>query len=133
MSTCPHSLFSDVAMLLTISRALLDEIGAHAAETPEREVCGLLLGTDARVERVMRCANVAPDARRHFEVDPAALLAAHRAARGGGPRPIGHYHSHPSAEPIPSAYDAAMADPGSYWIIVTGTDIRCWWSRADGP
>lgn len=119
-------------MELAISRALLAEIRAHAAEEPEREVCGLLLGTGAEVSRVVRCANVAPDPRRHFEIDPAALIAAHRAGRGGGPRPIGHYHSHPSGAATPSARDAAMAETGSFWLIVAGDGIGCWWSVRGG-
>jgi proteasome lid subunit RPN8/RPN11 len=119
-------------MELAISRALLDEIMAHAAEQPEQEVCGLLLGADNVVDRVVRCANVASDPHRHFELDPAALIAAHRAGRAGGSTPIGHYHSHPSGRATPSAHDAAMADPGSFWLIVAGDEITCWWSKKGG-
>jgi proteasome lid subunit RPN8/RPN11 len=119
-------------MELTISRALLDEIRAHAADDPEREVCGLLLGAGGVVARVVRCANVAADPRRQFELDPAALIAAHSAARAGGLRPIGHYHSHPSGRAVPSALDAAMADPGNFWLIIAGDEIACWWSQSGG-
>jgi proteasome lid subunit RPN8/RPN11 len=119
-------------MELAISRALLDEIRAHAAEEPDREVCGLLLGHDAQVRQVCRCRNVAGDPARRFEIDPAALIAAYRAARSGAPGLIGHYHSHPAGQAIPSACDAEMADPGSFWLIIAGPDIRCWWSVAGG-
>jgi len=120
-------------MELTISRALLDEIRAHAAEDAGREVCGLLLGAGNAVSAVRRCANVAAEPERRFEIDPAALIAAHRAARGGGAAPIGHYHSHPSGAAIPSACDAAMADPGSFWLIVAGDAIGCWRAVPGGP
>jgi proteasome lid subunit RPN8/RPN11 len=120
-------------MRLTISRALLDEIRAHAAEQPDREVCGLLIGEKERVTAVLRCANVAVDPQRTFEIDPAALIAAHRAGRAGGPRPIGHYHSHPSGVAMPSARDAAMAETGLFWLITAGGEINGWRSVAGGP
>lgn len=119
-------------MELAISRELLDEIRAHAAEQPDREVCGLLLGHDAQVLQVRRCRNIAEDPARRFEIDPAALIGAWRDARSGKPGPIGHYHSHPSGRAIPSACDADMADPGSFWLIVAGPDIGCWWAVAGG-
>jgi proteasome lid subunit RPN8/RPN11 len=61
---------------------------------------------------------------------PAALIAAHRAARAGGPALVGHYHSHPGGSPVPSARDAAAAEPGSYWIIAGSGALRAWY--ADG-
>lgn len=81
---------------------------------------------------VRPCRNVAPDPRDSFEIDPAALIAAHRAARSGGPAPIGHYHSHPRGPAHPSARDAAMAEPGSYWLIAGEGELRGWRARTDG-
>lgn len=119
-------------MELAISRACLDEILAHAAEAPEHEVCGLLLGHGGVVEAVRRCRNVAADPARRFEIDPAALIAAHREARSGAPKLIGHYHSHPGGRPVPSACDAEMADPGAFWLIVAGANIACWRAVSGG-
>ena len=119
-------------MDLTISRALLDEIRAAAMASPDAEICGLLLGREAMVEAIRPCANVAADPRDSFEIDPGALIAAHRAARAGGPVLIGHYHSHPGGDATPSARDAAAARPGSYWIIVASDDVGCWLAAADG-
>jgi proteasome lid subunit RPN8/RPN11 len=91
------------------------------------EVCGLLFGDDRRIEAAQACANVAEDPRRSFEIDPARLLAAHRAARTGGAKIVGHYHSHPSGSATPSARDAAAAaGDGAIWLIVAGTDVRAW-------
>lgn len=126
-------------MELRISRAALDEILSAAAASPDAEICGLLLGSasgwGAAVAEVRPCVNVAADPRDSFEVDPAALIAAHRAARGGGPALVGHYHSHPGGFPDPSARDAAAAEPGSYWIIAGGGGLRAWHAegrQADG-
>jgi len=113
-------------MELRISSLLLDEIRAAAAGSPNAEICGLLLGRDGRVEAVVECANVAAEPADSFEIDPAALVAAHRAARAGAPVPIGHYHSHPNGRAEPSERDAAAAEAGSYWIIATHDDLRCW-------
>nr|WP_047169762.1 M67 family metallopeptidase [Sphingomonas sp. Y57] len=126
-------------MELRISRAAIDEILSAAAASPDAEICGLLLGAaSARgpvVERLRPCANVAADPRDSFEVDPAALIAVHRAARAGDAALIGHYHSHPGGCPEPSARDAAAAEPGSYWIIAGSGMLRAWYAdggQADG-
>lgn len=95
------------------------------------ETCGLLLGRDGAIDAILPAANVAADPARHFELDPAVLLRAHRAARLGGAPLLGHYHSHPSGVARPSATDAACATPdGSLWLIVAGSTARLW--RADG-
>jgi len=119
-------------MDLTISRALLDEIRRAAVASPEAEICGLLLGQGSRVQAIRPCANAASDPRDSFEIDPAALIAAHRAARAGGPAVVGHYHSHPGGHAAPSARDEAAAQPGSYWIIVAGEEVGCWLAAAGG-
>ncbi|QGP78333.1 M67 family metallopeptidase [Sphingobium sp. CAP-1] len=113
-------------MTVAISRGLLEHIMALAAASRD-EICGLLLGRADRIEAIAPAANVAPDPARHFELDPATLIAAHRAARGGGPAVLGHYHSHPSGVAAPSATDAACAAPdGSLWMIVGGGDVTLW-------
>lgn len=113
-------------MYLTISRPLFEELIQRAADSPDAEICGLLLGRGADIEALLPSANVAADPRDSFEVDPAVLIAAHRAARDGAPAPIGHYHSHPRGRATPSARDAAAAERGSFWIIIAGAEVGCW-------
>ncbi|KRB85734.1 hypothetical protein ASE00_02865 [Sphingomonas sp. Root710] len=119
-------------MDLTISRVLLDEMRRAAAASPDREICGLLLGRNRRIEGLLPCDNVAAMPEDSFEIDPVALIAAHRAARTGGPAVIGHYHSHPRGTATPSARDAEAAEPGSCWIIIAGNDVRGWFAAAAG-
>ena len=115
-----------------LSRSLAGEIISRAAQS-DQEVCGLLLGCAGHVTQLVVCRNVHPTPATHFELDPAALFAALRAARAGGPAVIGHYHSHPSGQATPSATDAAAAAAdGSIWIIVAGTDITAWKAVRDG-
>lgn len=113
-------------MRVSISRGLLEQIMSEAA-ADRHEVCGLLLGEAGRIKAVLPGANVAPDPARHFELDPAVLIAAHRDARAGGARIVGHYHSHPGGLAVPSETDAACAAPdGGLWLIVGGEAARLW-------
>lgn len=108
-------------MAVEITSGVLKRIVEEAGMASTREVCGLLLGSPECVTGVLPCRNVAPDPRAAFEIDPAQLIAAHRAARAGGPAVVGCYHSHPSGAALPSARDAEAAAPdGSIWIIVAG-------------
>lgn len=91
------------------------------------ECCGLLLGQGAVVEEVRPAPNVHPDPARHFEIDPAALIAAHKAARQGGPQVLGYYHSHPAGLAEPSATDRAQASgDGRIWAIVADGAVGMW-------
>ena len=113
-------------MKVRISRLLLEQIKALAA-ADAREVCGLLLGETGCIGDIRPAANIAADPARYFELDPAVLLAAHKAARLGGPAIMGHYHSHPSGRSEPSAVDAQNATPdGSLWMILAGEEIGLW-------
>ncbi|WP_174284859.1 M67 family metallopeptidase [Sphingomonas bacterium] len=117
-----------------ISTELLARIVAEAAVSPGVEVCGLLLGRGGHVEEARPSRNVAADPSCMFEIDPAALIAAHRAARAGGPAILGCYHSHPSGSAEPSARDAADAvAEGWLWAIVAGDGVRVWRAVAGGP
>ncbi|MEG3177561.1 M67 family metallopeptidase [Sphingomonas sp. RB3P16] len=120
-------------MAVEISSTLLARLLTEARSSPDEELCGLLFGTADVIATAERCANVAPDPSRFFEIDPAALFAAHRAARNGGPTLIGHYHSHPAGTPVPSAQDARWSlGDDALWLIVTAEEARLWRSAAPG-
>jgi proteasome lid subunit RPN8/RPN11 len=114
-------------MELLVTRALLHQLRDRAAAAHPREACGILLGRDDRIEEARGCANVHPDPASHFEIDPQALIDAHRAARAGGPAVIGYYHSHPQGTAEPSAVDrASAACDGRVWAIIAGQEV-CFW------
>lgn len=118
-------------MTVAISTAAYAQILAEAAASPDVEVCGLLFGTPDRIDEARAAANVATDPSVAFEVDPAVLFAAIRAARNGGPPVVGSYHSHPSGLANPSATDAAMIrEVGEIWLIIAGGALTAW--RASG-
>ena len=112
---------------ITLTSGALATLLAEAAASAPCEACGLLLGAAGHVETSLVTANVAPDPRAHFEIDPAALIAAHKAARGGGPQVVGYWHSHPNGRAGPSPTDGAAASgDGRVWIIVANGAITCW-------
>lgn len=120
----------------TIAAADRAEILRRAAASAA-EVCGLLLGVAApgtvAITHLLPAANVAADPARFFEIDPAVLLAAHRAARAGAPQVVGHYHSHPGGDATPSPRDAAAAAPdGALWLIAAAGTVAAWRAVADG-
>ncbi|OQW47654.1 MAG: hypothetical protein A4S16_07935 [Proteobacteria bacterium SG_bin6] len=118
---------------VSISSVLLDALRAASAASPAAEVCGLLYGRPDTIVAAEACPNVAPTPDRAFELDPAALIAAHRRAREGGLAIIGHYHSHPSGRAEPSATDADAAVPdGALWLILTAGEARLWRATPDG-
>jgi predicted GIY-YIG superfamily endonuclease/proteasome lid subunit RPN8/RPN11 len=101
---------------------LLESINAFP-----QEACGLILGRDNRIDTVVPAANVHPTPQTHFEIDPQALVDAHRAARHGGPDVLGYYHSHPGGPAEPSATDRAMATgDGRVWAIVGEGGVTFW-------
>ena len=119
-------------MALIVARGVIEALLAEAARHHPEECCGLLLG-ERGIEAILPAANVAADPLRRFEIDPAALIAAHKAARAGGPTMAGYYHSHPAGPAAPSATDrAAASGDGRVWAIVGRGEARFWRDAPSG-
>ena len=107
--------------MIKVPQGILEHLLTHAASAHPRECCGLLLGERGRITQAQPTRNVHPHPGTHFEIDPAALIAAHKAERAGGAHLIGYYHSHPTGDPEPSSTDRAQAaHDGKVWAIVAG-------------
>jgi len=120
-------------MTLEIAREAIEAIVADAAQAAPQEACGLLLGESGRIVQAKPCSNVAFEPETRFELDPQALIDAHRAERGGGAALLGYYHSHPSGPPEPSATDRAQASgDGKVWAIVAHGMLRLWRDDPEG-
>ena len=118
---------------LPISRRLHQRLIAIAGEAHPLEACGLLLGRFGRVQIARPTPNIHPTPATHFEIDPRALIAAHRAEREGGLKVMGYFHSHPTGDPHPSATDRALsAGDGKVWAIVAGERVMFWKDDAQG-
>ncbi|XUU61955.1 Mov34/MPN/PAD-1 family protein [Erythrobacter sp. HA6-11] len=120
-------------MKITIAKATIARMLDDARANHPRECCGILLGEGTRIDEAVAAANVHPTAQSHFEIDPQALIDAHRDARNGGPQVVGYYHSHPVGKPEPSKTDAAMASGDNrIWAITGGREVRFWQDHASG-
>lgn len=120
-----------MGMTLQVTSGTIATLLAEATKAAPRECCGLLLGQGGSVIEALPAANLAADPLRHFEIDPAALFAAHRAERAGGLQLLGYYHSHPAGHPLPSATDCDHASgDGRAWAIIAGGEV-CFYR--DGP
>ena len=118
-------------MTIEVTSGTIATLLEEAARAAPLECCGLLLGEAGRVLAVRPAANLATDPARHFEIDPAALIAAHRAERSGGQQLLGYYHSHPDGHPVPSATDCHHSSgDGRAWAIIAGGEVRFY---RDGP
>jgi proteasome lid subunit RPN8/RPN11 len=113
---------------VTVTRGALATMLAAAERAAPAECCGILLGEKDTIAEARPAANVAAEPLTRFEIDPAALIAAHRAARAGGAPISGYFHSHPNGHPRPSATDCAHAGGDNrVWAIVANRAIH--WFR----
>ena len=105
---------------ITLRRAHLEEMFAHARAVAPHECCGLVGGQGERALTVYRLRNVASDPLSAYEGAPAELFAAQRAMRARGEELIAIYHSHPRAkQPVPSETDVRLAFyPAALYLII---------------
>jgi len=120
-------------MRLEVTSEALAAMRAAAAAVHPHEACGILLGERARITEARPAANVHPTPATHFEIDPQALIDAHRAARSGGAQVLGYFHSHPQGPAAPSAADrAGAAGDGRVWAIIARDDVKFWIDAEQG-
>lgn len=118
--------------MLSLPRAVYDDIVAQALQEAPLECCGLLAGpvgpegpgADVLVTRYFRCTNAAASAR-VYTVEPRDQLRATRAAEDDGLDIVGVLHSHTHTPPYPSVTDITQApDPGWHYAIVSLADAE---------
>ncbi|SFG09841.1 Proteasome lid subunit RPN8/RPN11, contains Jab1/MPN metalloenzyme (JAMM) motif [Novosphingobium sp. CF614] len=125
-------------MHIEVTSGVMATLCAEADRAAPEECCGLLLGRggpggEGRIEMALPAANVSDRPRLRFEIDPAALLAAHKAARAGGPRVLGYYHSHPTGHPVPSAIDCEHSTGDlRIWAIIASGQVAFWRDSGKG-
>lgn len=120
-------------MTVELSSDVVDALIDEAVQAYPFECCGIMLGHGNRISGIVPAANVHPDPRTHFEIDPRALVDCHRAARAGLSQVVGYYHSHPNGFAQPSATDRAQAArDGRVWAIVAAGDVTFWRDGEEG-
>jgi proteasome lid subunit RPN8/RPN11 len=108
--------------MITLWRAHVEEIFAHAREANPAECCGLIGGSieEATARSVYRLRNASRAPLVAYEAAPEELFAAQKSMRERGEALLAIYHSHPrSAEPQPSETDVRLAYyPSAFYFII---------------
>ena len=117
---------------MRISRALLDEVIAHARADAPNECCGMIASRDGEAVAVHRATNTAASPLRYI-MDPNEQYRIQDAIESDGLDLGAIYHSHTRSDPIPSQTDINFGVnwPGVEWIIVglkngDAPDVRSW-------
>ena len=105
-----------------MSRVFRDMMIAHALEEVPNECCGLLLGRDGVVERVVAMKSDPPAPDRYY-MDPVRQVEVFEEMQKHGQSLIGIYHSHPRGPAEPSGADVQMAyHRGVAYVIISLAD-----------
>ena len=95
---------------------------AHALQEVPNECCGLLLGRDGMVERVVAMKSDPPAPDRYY-MDPVQQVEVFSEMQKHGQSLIGIYHSHPQGPAGPSGADVHMAyHRGVAYFIISLAD-----------
>lgn len=109
---------------MIFSQDQIDFILAHARQAHPEECCGLIVGQDDVVKRLLPSDNVSNgDKTNTFEIDARVRF---KLIRETGERSMmGFYHSHPNGVPYPSDTDKAMVyEPELIWVIATLDEVK---------
>jgi len=122
-----------------ISRALYDELIAHARADAPNECCGMIASRNGEAVAVHRARNAVASPLR-YEVHPSDLHTILDAIDEDGLQLGAIYHSHTRSDPVPSQTDINLANfgdppqpryPGALYVIVGVKDsespeVRTW-------
>jgi [CysO sulfur-carrier protein]-S-L-cysteine hydrolase len=113
-----------------ISRALWDEIVAHARADAPNECCGMIAARDGAAVAVHRARNTAASPLR-YEMDGMEQYRIQTAIEDAGLELGAIYHSHTRSAPEPSQTDINLAFyPEALYVIVgvagDEPDVRAW-------
>jgi len=121
-------------MIAVVQLGALRTIWSHVIQQPEREMCGVLLGSFGQATRVVDvvAAHNILGSPSEYLIDAATLLAADTRAQRTGHQIVGFYHSHPGHLALPSERDRRQAWPGYLYLIVSITanhaGTTCGWA-----
>ena len=118
-------------MALTLPRAMVDEMVAHARDDLPNEACGVILGKGGAAVRLHRARNSEASPYR-YSIDPRDILKFTREADDEDLEFLVIYHSHVASEAYPSPTDVRLSQwpgepptdlyPGAYYVLVSLAD-----------
>ena len=106
--------------MLSLPRAMVDQVLAHARRDHPDECCGVIAARDGEVTRVFEMAN-AERSPTGFTFDSAEWLHVYRALDDADEVPWVVYHSHTMTEAYPSRTDIRWSETAGfpYWLLVS--------------
>jgi [CysO sulfur-carrier protein]-S-L-cysteine hydrolase len=113
-----HGNVNDV---LTIDRALVDAIFAHARRDHPDEACGVIAGPEGS-DRPTRFIPMDNSARSQtfYQFDATEQLRVWKEMWANDEEPVVIYHSHTATEAYPSRTDIKLAgEPGAHYVLVS--------------
>ncbi|HEY3906097.1 MAG TPA: M67 family metallopeptidase [Streptosporangiaceae bacterium] len=110
--------------MLKISRALLDQVVAHARADHPDEACGVIAGPvgSGVPERFIAMTNAARSPT-FYQFDSMEQLAVWREMDDRDEEPVVIYHSHTATQAYPSRTDISYAgEPDAHYLLVSTAD-----------
>jgi [CysO sulfur-carrier protein]-S-L-cysteine hydrolase len=108
--------------VIQIPGEIQDEMIAHAERGLPNEACGLLAGSDGRVERFYPMRN-ADQSATTYRLDPKEQLDVFNEIEDKGWELVGIFHSHTHTEAYPSETDRRQAFyPESHYLVLSLAD-----------
>jgi proteasome lid subunit RPN8/RPN11 len=107
--------------VLTIAKAHVDAMIAHAKADHPDEACGVIVGPEGsdRPVRLVPMSNV-DRSPTFFRFDPAEQLRLYRSMDESGEEIVVVYHSHTATEAYPSRTDVGLAtEPQAHYLLVS--------------
>ncbi len=117
--------------MLKISKALVDQIVAHARADHPDEACGVIAGPAGsdQPQRFIPMINAARSPT-FYEFDSADLLALYKDMDAKNEDPVVIYHSHTATEAYPSRTDISYAsEPFAHYVLISTRET----GNEDGP
>ena len=107
-----------------LTRAVYDEMVAHALDERPFEGCGILAGSDGQITTIYRCQNAADFNGVRYEIAPRDILRITREIDDADLELLAIYHSHPYTRAYPSATDVSIAGWPVFYILVGLVDFH---------
>jgi proteasome lid subunit RPN8/RPN11 len=105
---------------ILLPNRLRQQIVEHALTSPDREVCGLVSGSESSLSAYYPVKNIAADPTVEFLMDPKEQVSAMKRIREAGETMAGIFHSHPGTPARPSTLDRRLAYyPDTIYFILS--------------
>ena len=106
-------------MKLEIPTEILQQMVTQAKALAPVEVCGILAGSNGKVEKLYKMTNV-DNSCTHYTMEPGEQFSTVKDIRSAGLEMLAIYHSHPETPARPSAEDIKLAlTPNVTYVIIS--------------